>query len=152
MCIFVERQIDMKAINLFDSKVPFSSIDDRGVLSLIETIRQGIQFSQFFAFASKSPFSLSEWSGFLHLSERTMQRYKQEKKTFDALQSEKIIEITLLYKKGIEVFGNEDYFNRWLETDNIALGNNQPKKFFDSSFGLNLLKDELIRIEHGVLA
>lgn len=142
----------MKATSIFDSKVSFSAMDDRGVLSLIDMIRQGIQFSQFFAFASKSPFSLSEWSGFLHLSERTMQRYKQEKKTFDALQSEKIIEITLLYKKGVEVFGNESYFNRWLETDNIALGNNQPKKFFDSSFGINLLKDELTRIEHGVLA
>jgi putative toxin-antitoxin system antitoxin component (TIGR02293 family) len=142
----------MQAVNLFDSKISFSSLDDKNVFSLIEIVRKGITFTQFFSFANKSPFSLSEWSHFLHLSERTMQRYKVEKKTFDSLQSEKIVEITLLYKKGIEVFGTADYFNIWLEAENIALGKIKPKSLFDSSFGLNLLKDELTRIEHGVLA
>jgi putative toxin-antitoxin system antitoxin component (TIGR02293 family) len=142
----------MNSIDLFDPKIPYSSIDDRNVLSLIEIVRQGIKYKIFGGFASKSPFSLNEWSTFLHLSERTMQRYQREKRTFDPLQSEKILEIVLLYKKGIEVFGSADKFHSWLETENLALGKTKPKMLFDNSFGINLLKDELTRIEYGVLA
>jgi putative toxin-antitoxin system antitoxin component (TIGR02293 family) len=86
------------------------------------------------------------------LSERTIQRYKVENRTFDPLQSEKIIEIALFYNKGVEVFGTSVQFNSWLETNNLALGNIKPKMLLDNTFGISMLKDELIRIEHGVLA
>lgn len=121
-------------------------------MSYIDWIRAGISFTKFFQFAASSPFSINEWSGFLHISERTMQRYQKEKKKFDPIQSEKILEIALLYKKGVEVFGNKAHFDAWLQMENIALGKQTPKSFFDSSFGINLLKDELTRIESGVLA
>lgn len=142
----------MKRIDLSEPRVSYSSIDDKNVLSLIEMVRKGIEFSIFAGFANKSPFSLNEWSDFLHLSERTMQRYKKEKRTFDPLQSERIIEIAMIYKKGTEVFGNTDKFNLWLETENLALGKVKPKLLFDNSFGIELVKDELSRIEYGVLA
>jgi uncharacterized protein (DUF2384 family) len=44
----------------------------------------------------------------LHLNERSLQRYKQQKQTFDPLQSEKIIQVIFLFKKGIEVFGSKE--------------------------------------------
>lgn len=132
--------------------INYADTDDRGVLSLIRTAREGISFLTFAGFVDKSPFDLTDWSAFLHLSERTMQRYKKEVRTFDARQSEKILEIALLYNKGTEVFGNADKFNLWLESPNLALGRIAPKSLMDSSFGLALLKDELGRIEHGILA
>lgn len=142
----------MEAIDLFSSKLSYSAIDDQNIMSLINLVRKGIKFPVFVNFMEKSPFDLAEWSGFLHVSERTMQRYKKEERTFDALQSEKILEIALLYKKGIEVFGDTEKFNSWLHTQNLALGKIKPKELFDSSFGISLLKDELTRIEHGILA
>ena len=102
--------------------------------------------------ADKSPFSTTEWSNFLHLSERTFQRYKKDRRTFDPLHSEKILEITLVYNKGVEVFGDKANFDAWLSAKNVALGGIKPKELLDSSFGIGLLKDELTRIEHGVLA
>lgn len=142
----------MATLNLLETAATYPAVDDNDVLSLIEAVRQGVKFNAFFSFANKGPFSINEWSAFLHLSERTMQRYKREKKTFDALQSEKILEIALLYKKGTDVFGTADKFNNWLTTQNVAIGNIKPKDLFDSSFGINLLKDELGRIEYGILA
>ena len=129
-----------------------SSVDDRDILLLVQTVRQGIKYPLFVKIASQSPFSLPEWSVFLHLSERTIQRYKKEKKTFDPIHSEKILEVTLLYKRGIEVFGHTDSFNAWLEAKNVGLGGITPKSLLDTTFGISLLKDELTRIEHGVLA
>jgi putative toxin-antitoxin system antitoxin component (TIGR02293 family) len=142
----------MKAIDLLDPRFSYAATDDNGVFSLIDLIRKGIRFASFLNFASRSPFTLGEWCGFLHVSERTMQRYQKDKRTFDSLQSEKIIEIALLYRKGGEVFGNQQKFDSWLDTENVALGKVKPKELLDSSFGINLLKDELMRIEYGVLA
>ena len=142
----------MKALNIFNTNLPYSSIDDINILSLIEQVRKGIDFNTILLYARKSSLSLIEWADFLHISERTMQRYLKDKKSLAPVQSEKFIEIVLLYKKGAEVFGNEPKFDLWLNTENLALGNIKPKSLFDSTFGINLLIDELTRIEHGVLA
>ncbi len=139
-------------MEIFDPMVAYDSIDDINAMSLIKMVRNGIGFASFDKFANRSPFSLSDWSSFLHLSERTMQRYRSENKTFDSLQSEKILEIALLYNKGIEVFGNADKLDSWLGTDNLALGKIKPKMLLDNSFGINMLRDELTAIEYGILA
>lgn len=120
--------------------------------TLINRVRNGVSFKVFSSFVNSTPFTWPEWSSFLHLSERSMQRYKKENKTFDPLQSEKIIEITRLYQRGIEVFGSKPKFDTWLATASIALGGVAPKSFLDSSFGIQLIHDELGRIEHGILA
>lgn len=142
----------MGTMEIFDPLVGYGSIDDINSMSLVKMVRNGVGFTAFDKFADKSPFSNNEWSTYLHLSERTLQRYRIEKRTFDPLQSEKIIEIALFYNKGVEVFGSAEKFNSWLETDNLALGKIKPKMFLDNSFGINMLRDELTAIEYGVLA
>ena len=139
-------------MEIFDPMVAYGSIDDINTMSLIKMVRNGIGFAAFDKFANISPFSTNEWSTYLHLSERTMQRYRNEKRTFDPLQSEKIIEIALFYNKGVEVFGTPEKFNTWLETDNLALGSIKPKTLLDNSFGISILRDELTSIEYGILA
>lgn len=125
---------------------------DSSIMYLIRIVRKGIKFKVFDLMLTTGPFTMKEWANYLHLSERTLQRYRKEKKVFEPLQSEKILELALLQKRGIEVFGNPDKFNLWIETVNIALGSVKPKELLDNSFGIELIKDELTRIEHGVLA
>ena len=143
--------MDEKSI-LNDPSVSYQSLGNKNISSLIASVRQGVSFASFISFVKKSPFNVSEWSSFLHLSERTMQRYKKEQKTFDPIYSEKILEIALLYRKGVEVFADKERFNAWLDANNIALGNVKPKELLDNTFGISLLRDEIGRIEHGVLA
>jgi len=135
-----------------ESVLSFSQSDDHSILSLIKTIRMGIKYLIYNDIVKNSPFTMQDWSHFLQLSDRTMQRYKKEKKSFDPIHSEKILGIVMLYNKGVEVFGNKEKLNIWLETKNLAIGGVTPKSFLDSSFGIQLIKDELIRIEHGILA
>ena len=125
---------------------------NRDAYYFINMARQGINYSNFSTIANQSLFNLNEWSEFLHLSERTMQRYKKEDAIFDVIHSERIIQLTLLFKFGIDVFGTKEKFNIWIESKSIALGNVIPKDLLDNSFGIDLIRKELGRIEHGILA
>lgn len=137
---------------VYGTSFGYSSIDDRGIFSIIDSINRGISFASFENIIKKYSFTLQNWADFLHISSKTLSRYQKEAKTFDALQSERIMQIEILHSKGEEVFGSKENFSTWLETENLALGNIIPRDLLKNSFGINLLLDELVRIEHGVLA
>lgn len=130
----------------------FNSTDDNRIYSMIDIINRGIRFSTFETLIKKYHFTLQNWAEILHISTKTLSRYQKEDKTFDALQSERILQIELLHQRGEEVFGNKEHFSVWLETENLALGKRLPCELLRNSFGIQLLMDELTRIEHGVLA
>ena len=58
----------------------------------------------------------------------------------------------MLFRKGEEVFGSEENYFTWLSAKNISLGGKAPRALLGSSVGINLVRDELSRIEHGILA
>lgn len=132
--------------------IPYKSLSNKNPDELISLVREGVSFYGFTELASFIPFDMQEWSKYLHLSERTLLRYKKERKNFDPIYAERIFQISMLYQRGLAVFVEEEHFIKWLDTRNIALGSVRPKDLFDSYFGLNLVNDELTRIEHGVFA
>jgi putative toxin-antitoxin system antitoxin component (TIGR02293 family) len=128
-------------------KAPSSSI-----LDLIHLIKNGMNFSAFENITKRIPFSFLDWSQFLHLSERTLQRYKKESKTIDPVYTEKIIDIANLYNLGVFVFGDETSFNQWIESPCLALNDNTPKSLLDTNLGIQLVRDEIGKIQHGIFA
>lgn len=141
---------------MFEPSIEFDPAEFSALLSdeykLIALSRSGLLFDHFTQIAEQSAFTLKEWYEWIHLTERTLQRYQQENKPFDPIHSERILEIARLLKLGNEVFGSPENFKIWLDTENIALGSIIPKSLLDNTFGINILRDELFRIEHGVLA
>lgn len=133
-------------------QVNYESMDDRDILVLIKKSREGINYSAFNEISRNIPLKTEDWSRILHLSDRTLQRYKKEKTRFSPIYSEKIFEVQLLFNKGIGVFGGSETFYNWLNTKNVALGGILPVSLLDNSFGILMVKDELTRIEQGVLA
>ena len=127
-------------------------IADNDIVSLIKTVRNGINFNNFLSIAVGINFNLHEWSTILHLSDRTIQRYKKENITFEPLQSEKILQVALIFQKGQELFVDTEKFNNWLDAENQALGKVKPKELLDNTFGIKMIEDELTKIEYGILA
>lgn len=121
-------------------------------IATIQVVRCGIGYDDFMNVCQEIPFTSKEWSDVLSISERTLQRYEKENKIFEPVQTEKIIHIKLLYNKGVDIFGAIEKFSTWLELPNIALGGNKPKDLLDSNIGIQLVNDELDRIEHGIFA
>jgi len=152
MTDFVFLLLNNKVMEVNEPAVTYGNTDDNTVLSIMDMIRHGVSYLQFDKVSKKIPFTLTEWSRFLHISERTIQRYQSENKTFEPLQSEKITQLTMLCNYGTQVFGSSDAFFNWLNEPSVALGGAAPKSFLDNSFGIDYIKNELGRIEYGVLA
>ena len=133
-----------------EKKYDFIEEDDDS--NLTNVVREGVSYYRFTKLSEYIQLTLQDWAEYLHLSERTMQRYKKEGKKFDPIHSERIVVIELLYKKGIDIFGIKDNFYTWMDTVSIALGNVKPKDLLDTSFGISMVYDELGRIEHGIFA
>lgn len=122
------------------------------MFEIIDTLRKGLRYEQFKLITKDIPLNGEEWKEVLHLSRRTMNRYKEENRVFDTKYAERIFEIRMLYDLGIDIFGNRDKFNTWLCRENVVLGNVVPKTLLDTTIGIDLLRDQLTRIDHGILA
>lgn len=125
--------------------------DDSNSLSIAEDVVAGYAYNKFTSLPLNEAFNASDWSGLLHISERTLLRYKQDNKRFDPLQTDRILVLNRLIEFGNEVLGKEN-LQKWLITDNLALGGKKPKELLVTSFGIELVKNELGRLAHGVLA
>ena len=102
----------MKSKNqLNEPAVAYGVAESTDVFRLVQLVRNGIAYNVFTQLIHKIPFSLQEWSLYLHLSERTMQRYQKESKKFDVSHSERIMQITMLYNYGVAVFGSKENFD-----------------------------------------
>jgi putative toxin-antitoxin system antitoxin component (TIGR02293 family) len=118
---------------------------------LIRLARNGITKKQLLLLAKNVSLSLTEISRILPVSIRTLQRYKMGQ-VFTSDISAQILLIADLFTKGINVFGGIDKFNLWFRNPCTALSGNRPLDLLDTSFGLEIIKDELGRIEHGVIS
>ena len=63
-----------------------------------------------------------------------------------------MLKLEALYKKGIEIFGNRDEFNSWLKEPEYGVGWQVPLELFSTSTGIDMVMEELIRIEFGATA
>lgn len=131
----------------------FNDWDDESQrYDIIQLVREGIPYADFLDFFRNDPFTDKEWSEYLGISTRTLDRYKMGQKSFPAKQSERIIEIKRLMDYGESVFEDYGNFMEWLETSNIPMGGITPKGILDTTIGINMVHDQLGRIEHGILA
>lgn len=85
------------------------------------------------------------------VSYKTINRYKQENKKLNPRNSELILKLLALYKKGIEVFGLLDSFNKWLMKPAYGLNNIIPYSYMNTTTGIDLIFEEVVRIEFGDL-
>lgn len=120
--------------------------------TMAQKAQAGLSVSAFFDLANISGLTNQELSSLLDLSFKTIQRYQKENKKLNALNSEQLLKLIALYQKAEEVFGNVSSFDRWLRKQSDGLGNTIPFKFLQTPGGIDLIMDELYRIEYGALA
>jgi putative toxin-antitoxin system antitoxin component (TIGR02293 family) len=117
----------------------------------MKLIRTGIKCSSITSFLKHSQLSQKQLSKIIHLSERTLQRNPPEK-LLELGASEKLIELCRLFHKGITVFNNKEKLLLWINRPNLPLNNQTPLELMETSLGMDMVHDELIKIEQGVFS
>ncbi len=118
---------------------------------LIDAIRKGLKKEAVDHVADALEISPSEISRFLHVSPRTLHRYGPDD-TLSLDASDHLIQICKVHSRSVEVFGDKRKAIRWLKYPSAALGNTTPFDLLDTSAGVEMVLDELGRIEYGVIA
>jgi putative toxin-antitoxin system antitoxin component (TIGR02293 family) len=84
------------------------------------------------------------------VSVRTYQRQRRTANITNAA-SENVLKLAELFEIGLTTFDNdEESFLTWLNASIPALNNEKPITLLSSNLGIELVKDELLRIEHGI--
>lgn len=123
----------------------------RNNADFIGIIREGVPRKALDHLMENTGLTVAEISTIIRTSDRTLRRYTAKQK-LNPEQSERIIELAKLYSRGEDVFNNMEGFKQWMNSSIMALGNKKPKEFLDTSLGIDLLMNELGRIEHGIFA
>lgn len=83
------------------------------------------------------------------ISTRTLDRYTLQNRKLNPVNSELLLKLLGVYRKGKEVFGSRESFRRWLDLPAPGLMNQKPLDIMRTSTGMDLVTEELIRIENG---
>ncbi len=150
----INEPLSLYASSLGKTDITLSFLDFfKDKLLLIKAIKKGLPYAIFHQIKSFAPFADSDWAGFLDISLKSLQRYREEQGFhFKSIHSEKILEIAEVTQYGIEVFGSFEKFQKWLNRSSFALNHYTPAELISDSYGKELVMAELNAIEHGIFA
>lgn len=121
-------------------------------LSFIEITEKGFPISVAQRIQKQLELSNKQFSQMLSLSESTFQRRIKSQSALSAGESEKVVDLSKIIAKGLDVFENETDFKIWLNSPVLALGNKKPIELLSYSIGREEILNVLFRIEHGVFS
>lgn len=112
---------------------------------------QDFSYKKFEKIANKVPFTQKEWASILHLSEKTLQRYSKDNKSFEGIYVDRILKMQELIEMGLGTFASAEAFYRWLKRDKPMLGIVLTFSDLLSGDGIQEHINAIGRMEHGVI-
>ncbi|MVM34546.1 DUF2384 domain-containing protein [Spirosoma sp. HMF4905] len=125
-------------------------ISDR--TALVFSALKGVPATRFFEIVDLTGYKREQLAEVFDTSLKTFQRYEREQKKLNPQDSEKVLKIMALFQTGESVFGSSNAFRRWMDKPAYGLGDQIPFELLHTSGGIDLVMDEVIRIEYGDLA
>lgn len=119
-------------------------------MSVIDQSKHGIRASVVKHIQKEAGFSSADFAEYLQINSRTLQRYLQKNTLMSPEVSERALLVAQIVELGKEAFGDEELFKIWLVAPSRALGGIKPESLLGSATGMQLIRAELNRIEHGV--
>lgn len=115
-------------------------------MEVIDRIRVGVKKSDWKQLIYNIDYTEKDFENVLPASISSMQK----KTVYSKETSERIYEVARLFGLGYEVFDTKEDFKNWLMTPSQALGDKMPFDLLDSSFGFEMVQNEIVRIQYNV--
>jgi len=121
-------------------------------VAMVMKAAEGIGISVFDGLIQVSALNKSQLAAFIDATPKTIDNYRLRRRKLGRIESEQLLQLMALYKKGQEIFDNSEAFNLWLKQPASGLGGIIPFDLLYTQGGINLVMEELLRIEYGALA
>ncbi len=115
-------------------------------MELISRIREGVKKTDWKQLIQFTGSTEKEFEHILPASISSMQK----KAVYSKETSERIYEVARLFGLGYDVFDSKEDFKQWLMTPLKTLGDKVPFGLLDSSFGFEMVENEIVRIQYNV--
>ncbi|MDT0647822.1 antitoxin Xre/MbcA/ParS toxin-binding domain-containing protein [Zunongwangia sp. F260] len=115
-------------------------------MELIDRIRKGVRKADWKQLIHDTGSTEKEFEHILPASISSMQK----RSVYGKETSERIYELARLFGLGYEVFDSKEDFKQWLMTPSKNLGGKIPFELLDSSFGFEMVENEIVRIQYNV--
>ncbi|MFT4092804.1 MAG: DUF2384 domain-containing protein [Niabella sp.] len=121
-------------------------------VALVMKAAEGLAVSVFDEIIKVSSLNKNQLAAFIDATPKTIDNYRLRRHKLGRIESEQLLQLMLLYKKGQEILGDAEAFNQWLKQPASGLGGIVPFDLLYTQGGINLVMEELLRIEYGALA
>ena len=139
------KKVQKMSLQLLEKEISQQS----GTVQVIDKLEIGISVTVIDRIASYLDISVNELMTYLRISRSTWHRRKKAGK-LDFNLSDKVLQFSKLIEYAESVFGDKDKVRLWFKMPSVVFENRRPVELVGSLSGMNLINDELIRIEHGV--
>lgn len=146
------NKLSYKKIRISGSKPVLNSIKIKipSGIELIEAVEEGLPAKFYSTIQKEIGLSNAEIAKILGVSIR----YLKDKKQTDQLNtkaSERLVKLYELWNFGLDTFdGNAENFKEWLRAPLVVLHGKTPLNLMKNLIGMEMIKELLGRIEHGV--
>ena len=120
------------------------------IFALITRARTGLPTSQLRAIGVRLALPVRELAPLLATTERTLARRLDQPGELNKMESERLLLLQRLAEHGVDVFEDQDKFNRWLRRPLALLDGQSPLELLDTASGFQVVDELLGRIEYGV--
>ena len=145
-----EEQENQKLSIVQEALAPYQSYF-KSPIQKLSAIKGGLSSSSLEDLLTISGSTRLDLAKNLDLTEPTLRKHLATVKGLSTSLSEHVLFLLELYDKGLDTFGNIKEFKNWLPQHNIGI-DAKPEDLLDSITGINLVMNELHRIDHGILA
>lgn len=118
----------------------------------IRVTRNGIDAHVFMRVAKKLNQPINVFAKNVGTTEKTVRRYKDEKKKLNSTVTQNTIELAKIYDEGVAYFKGNDRWSTWLDTPSVYFDGEAPLSVIDTQAGRALIRKILLKLAHGLTA
>jgi putative toxin-antitoxin system antitoxin component (TIGR02293 family) len=120
------------------------------ITQISEVVDKGIASKEIKPVIQYLGFKVPEIAKAAAVSPSTVNRWEPET-SIGVAGTNQFFKIDEIIKKGVDLFGGPDEFKAWLDSPNLALGNQVPGKILTSQIGVELVDEALDALHFGTV-
>lgn len=110
-----------------------------------------VSVEEVLSYISQTGLTKSDLADVLEKSTRTIDNLQAKDGKLSVRETETFIKLRDMMDLGIRIFGNSGFI-KWMEKDNPFFDGLKPKSFLRTDSGIDLIKEELLKLAYGYVA